>query len=108
MSEQLVNGKHYPMWQSLVDGKSIWIGGRVFNFDMGLKAEATLTDIKLEPNGTDSAKVVFYTAEDPDEPWCFDVSVGGIGSNYTGEPGLCISTAYCGSFVLQEPTEAKS
>ncbi len=104
-TQRLVNGKYYPMWQSLVDGKK-FIGGTLTQFDMGMRDEDVIEDIALEPNGEDSAKVVFYLENDDDPVW-FDVSLGGISGNPTGEDGLCISVTYMGQWILKEPTNAK-
>jgi hypothetical protein len=107
MSKKLIiNGKYYPMWQQFVDKKAQWVGGKIFNIDMGMTAEAKLTDIRLKPNGDDSAMIVFDCIyEGKPDAWSIDVSVAGIGANNTGIEGLCISGMYVGDFILQKKVE---
>lgn len=101
-TENIVNGKYYPMWQSLVDKKSEYVGGKIFNYDMGMKAESVIADMGIRPNGKDSAYVF---VEDTDgEEWGWDVRIAGVIGNNTDEPGLAISGTYVGVFVLQKPT----
>lgn len=78
-----VNGKFYPLWGQFVERKKEWIGGKLQDFGdtmdsvLGLPeiAETTITDIKLEPNGDDSA---FFSVVGADYICGFDVKHGGI------------------------------
>src|SRR5688500_18497471 len=78
MSEpRLVNGKHYPMWQSFVDQKEKFIGWLLTDMDSTFgPAESTeVIDVTLEPNGKESA---FFSVVGKDYTCGFDVSVGGM------------------------------
>ena len=55
MEELIINGRVYPMWSQFVEKKSEWIGGTLYDIDMGVKNKTTITDIELIPNGDDSA-----------------------------------------------------
>lgn len=106
MNELVVNGKHYPMWSSVIDKKANF--KRVVNIDMGLVAAADLRDIRLEPNGKDSAMVVFAVHwKGQDTEWGVDVQYAGIAANTTSHKGLCISTTFTGSFILQTEEDIK-
>jgi len=83
----VVNGKVYPLWQQFVQHKEEWIGGVVE--DMGdpidramgyTGATGKITDIKLEPNGKDSA---MFEIVAEDFSCGFDVRYGGV---IGGEP----------------------
>lgn len=73
MSE-LVNGKFYPMLDHFVETKNKYIGGRLVECDMGIFLETIITDIKLEPNGSDSA---FFSIVGEKFTCGFDVNYGG-------------------------------
>ena len=51
----VINGRTYPLWQQFIDKKAEWIGGTLNDLDMGQSHSTTITDITLEPNGTDAA-----------------------------------------------------
>jgi len=100
MERKLINGKHYPLWQQFIDKKEEWIGGLLQDFgdsmDRQLFPEAEngitteITDIRLEPNGEDSA-FIFIDGEDFD---CgFDVEHGGI---IAGDEGWITFSGYGG------------
>jgi hypothetical protein len=73
-----INGKVYPLWQQFVDKKENFIGKKLIDYgDSFVKdvCETTITDIKLVPNGHESA-AFFVVGEDFS---CgFDVRYGGI------------------------------
>lgn len=54
-----INGGYYPLWSQFVTNKDRWIGKRLVEEPDGLfstePAKTTITDIKIYPNGTDSA-----------------------------------------------------
>jgi hypothetical protein len=82
---EAINGKTYPMWGQFVDNKDQWIGGTMREFDRqcGPAPSEKITDIKMEPNGTDSAMFVVCGET---YQWSCDVqslSVGG-GDNPVG------------------------
>lgn len=70
-----VNGKEYPLWSQFVEQKSDWVGGVLEDLDMGLSLKTTICDIKLEPNGKDSA---FFSVVGDDFTCGFDVRHGGL------------------------------
>ena len=55
----IINGKHYPMWQGIVDNKAAFVGGTLTEYDAhaGESAPTKIIDIQLLPNGTDSAMI---------------------------------------------------
>jgi hypothetical protein len=70
-----VNGKEYPMWSQFVERKDEFIGKLLEDYDMGMEASTTVTDITLEPNGEDSA---YFSIHGKDFTCGFDVHYGGI------------------------------
>lgn len=71
----IVNGKEYPMWSQFVEKKDQFIGRKLEDFQDGMNAVTVITDIRLEPNGPESA--AFYI--DGEDFTCgFDVYYGGI------------------------------
>jgi hypothetical protein len=80
-----VNGKIYPLWGQFVEKKSQWINGKLQDFGDSLDPlrmsedyypiETTITDVRLEPNGDDSA---FFSVVGKDFTCGFDVKYGGI------------------------------
>jgi hypothetical protein len=57
-----VNGKFYPLWGQFVERKGEFIGGTLEDHDPDIQrfhnkpfASTTITDIRLKPNGEDSA-----------------------------------------------------
>jgi hypothetical protein len=83
-----INGKIYPLWSQFVSRKSEWIDGKLQDFGDPIDAalmnqhgkglyplETTITDIRLEPNGDDSA---FFYVVGKDFTCGFDVRCGGI------------------------------
>ena len=97
----LINGKHYHLWQQFVDRKSEFIGKRLQDFgDNDGSAETRITDVKLTPNGTDSA----YFEVVGEEFGCgFDVHHGGI----TGGESGWITFAGYGGHKWRIESEAK-
>ena len=95
-----VNGKQYPLWSQFVEGKEEWIGGVLEDFsdsmDRSIFGEkethfiGEITDIRLEPNGDDSA----YFAVDSKEFTCgFGVKYGGVTG---GDKGWITFSGYGG------------
>lgn len=72
-----VNGKFYPLWSQFVHRKSEWLGRRLQDGE----AETVITDIRLTPNGDDSA---FFSVVGKDFTCGFDVKFGGITDGETG------------------------
>ena len=82
MGVRYVNGKYYPVWQGLVNGKALYIGGKLTDFgdafDKSLSLnvmETTIKDMELRPNGESSA---FFAVIGEDFTCGFDVKVGSI------------------------------
>lgn len=93
----IVNGKEYPLWSQFIERKAEWIGGILEDFgdaiDRSLgaqKIQTEITDIRLEPNGKDSA---FFSVDGKDFSCGFDVSVGGV---IGGEDGWLTFSGYGG------------
>ncbi len=89
----MVNGKEYPLWSQFVEGKEEWIGGvleEVRDSFPNLVPEggvqAKITDIRLEPNGEDSA---FFSVDGEGFGCGFDVGVGGITGGEEGWITFC-------------------
>ena len=95
MSEdlKLVNGKNYPMWQQFVDKKDDFIGLRLVDFDIGMRAETIVTDVVLIPNGDDSA---WFGVKGEEFECGFDVSVGGISGQKIEKNSVMTFTGYMG------------
>ena len=62
MKEIIINGKMYVMWSQFVKRKNEWIGGQLKDIGDSMDrrlgcgvVETEITNIKLEPNGDDSA-----------------------------------------------------
>lgn len=70
-----VNRKRYSLWQQFVDKKNEWIGGTLRDMQDGTEAVEMITDIRLKPNGADSA---FFEIVGESFSSGFDVHVGGI------------------------------
>jgi len=98
-----VNGKEYPMWSQFVEGKEKWIGGSLEDFGdsmdraFGMLDDERLADvlteivdIKLEPNGDDSA---FFQVIGKNFDCGFDVQHGGVTA---GEDGWITFSGYGG------------
>ena len=98
---RLVNGKHYPMWEQVVNKD--WV--RVIDSEYSDEI-MELESVTLEPNGDDSAKIVFkgkYRGED--EEWFTDVSAAYVGSSH--HKGFAIGRMYGGTFILQNKEHLK-
>ena len=101
----IVNGREYPMWGQFVENKENFIGREVQNIDMGMTASMIVTDIRLEPNGDDSAMFVIEGKDVDGEigTWFSDVHYIGIGA---GEDGwITFSTMYLGEFRIKNKEE---
>lgn len=97
-----VNGKEYPLWSQFVERKNEWIGGILRDtgdsFDwsvMGITPmETKITDIRLEPNGDDSA---YFSVDGGSFSCGFDVHFGGIsGDNYSFGKDWLVFSGYGG------------
>lgn len=93
-----INGKQYPLWEQFVLRKDEWIGGFLRDRDDDplfadeALASTKIVDVRLEPNGSDSARFI-VVGEDYD---CgFDVQFGGVGA-YQPYPGEILMTGYGG------------
>lgn len=55
----VINGRYYPLWEQFVLNKERWIGGELVEYSDGpmpmKPVTATITDIRLEENGPESA-----------------------------------------------------
>ena len=92
----LVNGKEYPMWNSLVEQKEKFIGGIMVEHDICGEFKTVIKDIRLEPNGEESA-MIWVDGEE----WSMscDVKCGGIGAH---NGALSISASFGGTWELHE------
>jgi hypothetical protein len=70
-----VNGKFYPMWGQFVEKKNRFIGGVLEDHDMGMCEKTEITDIRLKPNGENSA---YFVVDGKDFSCGGDVSCLGI------------------------------
>jgi hypothetical protein len=101
-----INGKVYPMWQQFVDKKSEWVGGSLINVDkiMG-SAETVITDVRLVPNGKESAMIEFVGEDftcSCDVRYC---GIGGPPSSHTKH--LCVDTQWGDSFLISKAENEK-
>ena len=71
----IINGKEYPMWSQFVERKDEWIGGVLRDTDMGGDMRTEITDIKLEPNGEESA---WFEVSGKEFNCGFDTQYGGV------------------------------
>jgi hypothetical protein len=94
----VVNGRHYPMWSQFVEKKSEWIGGKLHETDnIAGTCETTITDIKLEPNGDDSA---MFIIKGKDFDATCDVRFLGIAGKGNG---LILHTQFGTSWRISKP-----
>lgn len=92
-----VNGRVYPLWNQFVEKKDQWIGGTLQDFGDSMDRVwgiadkngmvTKITDIKLEPNGEESA---WFEITGKDFSCGFDVKHGGIGGDQA-KPWLTFS-----------------
>lgn len=95
----VINGKVYPMWSQFIEKKDQWIGGILHDHE----CESTkIKDIRLEPNGTESA---VFIIEGEDYTCSFDVKHGGVGSPQIYSKGLGFSTSFGISFDICKKEE---
>jgi hypothetical protein len=88
---ELINGKYYPLLSQFVDRKSEFIGGILEDLEEGPNKSVTeINDIKLIPNGKDSA---FFRVCGKDFDCGFDTEVGGV---VGGEEGWITFHGYGG------------
>lgn len=91
----LINGKHYPMWQGIVDSKERYIGGKLVEHDDHTgSAETEIIDIRLAPNGESSAMIC---VDGKDWGAKCDVEYCGIGAE---SGNLVIQTRFGTSWTL--------
>ncbi len=96
----VVNGKEYPLWSQFVEKKDKWIGGKLEDCDMGVVSKTEIVDIKLEPNGKESALFMIYGK---DFNCGFDVAHGGISGE--GKKDWISFSGYGGhTWAIQEPS----
>lgn len=88
----VVNGKIYRLWQQFVHDKKTWIGGRLESWEDGEHFATTITDIRLEPNGKESAA---FFVDGKDFGCGADVHVLGIMGD-TDKTGLLMLSGYGG------------
>jgi hypothetical protein len=101
-----VNGKEYPLWSQFVEQKERWIGGILkdsgdsIDNALGYSGDQTeIVDIKLEPNGDDSA---FFTVEGKDFECGFDVQHGGISGKQNDKNAITFSGYMGHTWSIQE------
>jgi hypothetical protein len=94
-----INGKTYPMWGQFVDKKEEWIGGTMMESDRhcGNSPKEKITDIKMEPNGEESA--LFLVCGETFN-WSCDVRYIGIGCGDNPPNGITIHTRFGNSLTI--------
>jgi hypothetical protein len=100
-----INGKIYPMWGQFVDRKEEWIGGTMREWDnhCGESTVEKITDVRMEPNGNESA--LFVVAGETFN-WCADVGCIGIGGGSPVNNGITIHTRFGSSLTItKKPCE---
>lgn len=90
-----VNGKTYPLWGQFVEKKAQWIGGTLQDHEC--EESTIITDIRLEPNGKDSA---MFTIKGEAYSCAFDVRYGGVGGCPVLEEGIAFSTQFGINFTI--------
>lgn len=96
-----VNGKVYPMWNQFVERSREWEGGILKDLDMGHISETKIIEIKLSPNGEDSA---FFSIVGEKFNSGFDVRYGGVtGSKILGAEFLHFSGYGGHVFGIKKP-----
>jgi hypothetical protein len=90
-----VNGKQYPLWSQFVERKDEWIGGLLHDEGDAIDkmlcdpvGPTIITDIKLEPNGADSA---YFLVDGEDYSCGFDVRYGGVIGGAKGKDWISFS-----------------
>lgn len=88
----IVNGRNYKLWGQIIERKDEWIGGRLVEFDgdwSGDFVETVITDIRLVPNGSDSA---WFEVVGENFSCGFDARSGGVdcGSGSIKHPDNCL------------------
>ncbi len=103
-----INGRFYGLWGQFVENKDQFIGGQLEDTGdsigraMGAeKIATTITDVRLEPNGTDSA---YFSVIGKDFSCGFDVRHGGIGAD---DEGWLTFSGYMGHTWRIKPLEKK-
>jgi hypothetical protein len=95
----IINGKTYPMWNSIVDARHELIGGTLTEIDnITGSASTKIIDIRLLPNGTDSAMIEI---EGEEFTASCDVRYCGI----AGGNGLTIRTNFGTEWNLKKATK---
>lgn len=89
----IINGKRYSLWEQFVWQKQEWIGG-ILQEDGEDPTE--ITDITLEPLGTDSA---MFSIKGKEYTCGFNVAFGGVGAPEGGRSGLHFRTPYSGFYA---------
>ncbi|MDD4970706.1 MAG: hypothetical protein PHT07_14865 [Paludibacter sp.] len=101
----IVNGKEYPMWSQFVERKDEWIGGKLQELSDSYprvsddeSSETTITDIRLEPSGNDSA---YFSVDGLDYGCGGDVHYLGVTA---GEEGWITLSGYGGhTWRIKQP-----
>jgi hypothetical protein len=88
------------MWGQFVEKKAEWIGGELHEIDVHAgEGKTKIIDIRLEPNGDDSA---MFVIAGEDFTCCADVKCLGIGGDQQGD-GLNLSTPFGCTFRITKP-----
>ena len=95
-----INGKVYPMWSQFCGPNTKWVGGLIYDHDMGDCIKKPLKEIRLEPNGNESAMLVFDIGES--DPWFSDVKAIGRIEGKGPNGGLLLGRTYGGHFEIVE------
>jgi hypothetical protein len=99
----VVNGRRYSLWPKFVARKVEWIGGELEDVDA--PGETTrITDIKFEPNGTESA---MFTVDGEDWSCACDVRYLCMDPALTGAGWIGFSSPYGLAFRIRRKSPKK-
>lgn len=93
------NGKHYPMWGSIVDAQAKFIGGKLTDLDAGASTE--ITGLSLEEM---SGSVIFWMLG-KDFDCSVNVEYGGVRGH---SPAGFRVAVYQMEFIIEPPKEEKA
>lgn len=96
----VINGKRYSLWPKFALQKKQWIGGTLK--DYSANADTKITDIRFEPNGTDSA---MFTICGEDFDCAADVHYLAVDARIgerLGKGWLGFSTTFGHEFAIKE------
>lgn len=99
----VVNGRVYPVWQQLfLDRKEQWIGKKMkeYDRDVAQRAYGTIKDIRLEPNGDDSA--MLHIDSNEGWGWACDVHYFGVSGSQSTDKYLALAGQFGSTIYLEK------